>query len=109
MAKTHFLLEAAITIATKYHAGQKRKWGDPRLDYITHPMAAALIASKYTLTAGATEAMVCHDLIEDTKCTLREIETAAGFFAKVYVIELTNVKISGLSRADQKAADRERL
>jgi (p)ppGpp synthase/HD superfamily hydrolase len=77
--------EKAIEIATKAHAGQKRK--NSGEDYITHPLAVAKIAEKIFWDKFADRVdegvdiiakkiyivAVLHDVIEDTSVTFEEI------------------------------------
>jgi (p)ppGpp synthase/HD superfamily hydrolase len=65
------LLEKAIEIAVRAHAGQKGKDGSP---YILHPLRVM------TRLAGDEERMaaVLHDVVEDTEVTLEDLRTA-GF------------------------------
>jgi len=108
------LLERAITLATKYHAGQKRKWGDPPLDYVTHPLAVAVLMATWNkdetpYAKGALAAAVCHDVLEDTDCDKTELREAVGQYAARLVINLSNVKASGMNRAQRKRLDRDIL
>lgn len=78
--------EKAIEIATKAHAGQKRKGNGE--DYITHPLAVADIATHIFLQKFAEDynykkaleledkiyiVGVLHDVVEDSSTTLGEI------------------------------------
>jgi len=100
--------QRAKDFATRYHASidHKRKYtGEP---YITHPAAVV------ELVRGVphTEAMICaawlHDTVEDTPCTLGEIERVFGFEVAALVEMLTDVsKPSDGKRAVRKAIDRE--
>jgi GTP pyrophosphokinase len=65
----------ALKIATKAHAGQKRKSGE---DYIIHPMAAAVILGQIFPDAATIAATLLHDVPEDTKVTLEEIRQQFG-------------------------------
>jgi len=108
------LLERAIALATKHHAGQKRKWGDPPADYLTHPLAVAVLVAEWdedtsVYAKGALAAAVCHDVIEDTDCTKTELREAVGQYTARLVLNLSDVKASGRNRAQQKALDRDRL
>ena len=104
------LLERAIALATHHHAGQKRKWGDPPADYLTHPLAVAVLVSSWRgAETGVMAAAVCHDLLEDTACDMMELYNAIGSYSGRLVLNLTNVKLPNLSRAEQKTIDRLRL
>lgn len=112
------IIQAAIALATKYHAGQFRKWGESNVPYIVHPLRVAAMASGYLGdTCGGDEGIgmagiagsVCHDLIEDTLCTPEIIEHECGWGVRAVVVLLTNNKDMTKSRAERKADERERL
>lgn len=54
------------------HGEQKRKYTG--LPYWTHLLSVAEIVSEYKSVLGV-EIALCHDLIEDTKCTREELDT----------------------------------
>jgi (p)ppGpp synthase/HD superfamily hydrolase len=99
--------ERAKDFATRYHASidHRRKYtGEP---YITHPAAVVELVR----SVPHTEAMICaawlHDTVEDTPCTLDEIERVFGFEVSALVEMLTDVsKPSDGNRAARKARDR---
>ena len=64
-------IQHAIEVATKAHAGQKRRSGEP---YITHPLAVAAFLIDWGLDSDSVVAGVLHDTVEDTPLTLPEIE-----------------------------------
>ena len=64
-------VEAARTLATRLHAGQLDKAGNP---YITHPMRVAARLE----TPEAQVVGWLHDTVEDTPITLRDIEATFG-------------------------------
>jgi len=78
----------AYAFAHKAHNGQKRWDGS---EYINHPQSVVEILQNWGIE---DENILCagmlHDVVEDTKITLEEID--AGFGSKVagYVRELTN-------------------
>jgi GTP diphosphokinase / guanosine-3',5'-bis(diphosphate) 3'-diphosphatase len=61
------LLEKAILIATKAHAGQRDKGGQA---YILHPLA---VMSRVSSTDAKIVALL-HDVIEDTPVTIESLE-----------------------------------
>ena len=98
----------AKEFATIYHASidQRRKYTNE--PYINHPAAVA----KLVRSVPHTEAMLCaawlHDVVEDTHCTIDEIERVFGFEVAAMVEMLTDVsKPSDGNRAVRKAIDRE--
>ncbi len=66
---------AAHEFSAKAHEGQERLSGDP---YITHPVAVAKILAGLHLDAGSIKAALLHDVLEDTPCTLRDVEKEFG-------------------------------
>jgi len=68
-------LEHAIDYATKAHAGQKRKSGDP---YITHPIAVAATLVEWNMDIDTILAGILHDTVEDTEIELTDIENLFG-------------------------------
>jgi len=66
MSNNMRLLEKAIVIATNAHMGQFDKAGAP---YILHPLRVMMRMS----TIESKIVAVCHDLIEDTYITLKDL------------------------------------
>src|SRR5580692_8505950 len=69
------LVERAVEVATAAHAGQTRLSGEP---YVSHSVAVATILAELGLDTTAVTAGVLHDVVEDTKVTLEEIESQFG-------------------------------
>ncbi len=69
------LLERALAFARDAHTGQKRKSGE---DYATHPLEAAIILGKIFPDTTTIVATLLHDIPEDTKVTLEEVEKKFG-------------------------------
>ena len=57
------------------HAGQTRRSGE---EYIMHPVSVACIAAKLHLDGPSIQAALLHDVVEDTKSTLVEIQDKFG-------------------------------
>lgn len=70
--------EKAVEIAARLHAGQKDLDGKPVL---LHPLSVALMGK----TEEEQIAGVLHDVIEDTSCSLHELETL-GVDAEVIAV-----------------------
>ena len=75
------LLEQAISIATQAHAGQVRKDGSP---YILHPLHVMLQMESEVEQITA----VLHDVVEDTRVSLAELEAQGMPPAALEAIEL---------------------
>lgn len=70
------MIEEAILFALEKHKGQRRK-GD-KLPYIVHPMEVMSIIKELTKDENILVAGILHDTVEDTDCTLEEIEQRFG-------------------------------
>jgi (p)ppGpp synthase/HD superfamily hydrolase len=115
------LVFKAARVAAHAHRNQYRKWPNAMglLDpYITHPakVASALMIGQDDLQRvmyGSFEDMVAaawlHDVVEDTEITHFYLEQMFPRGVTDLVKGMTNVKVPGLSRDEQKAADRRRL
>ena len=69
------LVELAFGFAREAHAGQKRLTGE---DYIFHPLATAQTLADLKLSMPILIAALLHDVPEDTKVPLAEIEKNFG-------------------------------
>ncbi len=69
------VVERAFETASKAHAGQKRKSGDP---YITHPVAVASILAELGMTPPTLAAALLHDTVEDTDYRLETLRADFG-------------------------------
>lgn len=58
----------ALKVASKAHRDQMRKGTD--IPYISHPVAVAMIISKYTTDENTIIAGILHDILEDVKPTV---------------------------------------
>lgn len=102
------LEQRARAFASLKHAevGQLRKYtGEP---YINHPKAVAELVRSVPHTEEMIAAAWLHDTVEDTNCTLDEIDNLFGFEVAALVEMLTDVsKPEDGNRATRKAIDRE--
>ena len=69
------LIKSAYDLAWRAHRGQKRESGEP---YIQHPLGVALMLTKMNLDIETVAAALLHDVVEDTPCTIGEIEKQFG-------------------------------
>ncbi|MFA7653765.1 MAG: RelA/SpoT family protein [Candidatus Magasanikbacteria bacterium] len=69
------LVRSAYDFAFQAHTGQTRKSGEL---YINHPLAAAHILTTMRIEPSIIAAALLHDVPEDTKITLEEIEKKFG-------------------------------
>lgn len=105
------LEERAKLFATAAHAavGQTRKYtGEP---YILHPMAVAdLVRGVRAVTDEMLAAAWLHDVVEDTKVTIEQIDAEFGADVAELVGWLTDVsRPEDGNRTTRKALDREHL
>jgi GTP pyrophosphokinase len=88
------LIRKAFDLAVEAHSTQRRKTGEP---YIYHPIAVAkIVAKEIGLGAISIAAALLHDVVEDTKYTVEDIEQMFGKTIARIVSGLT--KISRLNK-----------
>ena len=91
------MVEKAYDLANQCHAGQYRDSGEP---YITHPLNVAYILASMHLDIDTICAALLHDVVEDTPCTLDEIENEFNKTIRTLVDGVT--KISNISFSSPK-------
>ena len=97
------IIDNAIELATKHHAGQLRKYNT--LPYFVHLEEVATLYSLFNLEDFEDEAIAAcylHDTLEDTKCTKDEIIEACGTLTLSMVLALTDVTDPTKNRATRK-------
>lgn len=82
------LLLRAMKFAIMAHQGQKRKVGD-NVEYINHPINVANLLSKQTKNRKLIAAAYLHDVVEDTKYSIDDIENYFGIEVANYVNQVT--------------------
>ena len=88
------MIRLALDTAVDAHKDQRRKSGKP---YILHPIAVAkIVANDIGLGAPSIAAALLHDVVEDTKYTIDDIESIHGAQIAKIVDGLT--KISSLKK-----------
>lgn len=96
------LIEKAYSTASKAHANQVRKSGEP---YIIHPLSVAIILADLEMDKETIAAGLLHDVVEDTIMTTEEIETAFGSDVALLVdgvTKLENIPLSSGSETDAR-------
>ena len=68
-------VEEAFDFARREHGDQRRKSGEL---FFTHPLTVAYYLAQYHLDAPALSAALLHDVAEDTRVSIGEIETHFG-------------------------------
>jgi GTP pyrophosphokinase len=92
------MVELAYDFANEAHRGQKRVDGS---DYISHPLATAQKLAEMKLNAPIIIAGLLHDVPEETKVTLKEIEKNFGQDVASMVEGITKlgkIKYRGIER-----------
>ena len=95
------LIHKALDVIKKYHAGVKRKSGEP---FFTHPIAVALILLGYCQDQDALIAALLHDTVEDTSLSITHVEAMFGKEVAFIVSKVTNLedKIRRVSLTDHE-------
>ena len=99
--------QPALTYATAAHAavGQRRKYTHE--PYIVHPIRVANTVDSYGGTDDMISAAYLHDVVEDTRITIEDINDMFGSVIAVIVDGLTDVsKSEDGNRAVRKELDR---
>lgn len=94
----------AFMFAEKAHKGQARRSGEP---YITHPYQVAKLLFEMGMSSQMVAAGFLHDVVEDTKVGLKEIEQQFGTEVAKLVEGVTNlgkIDFSAYSKEELQAA-----
>lgn len=70
------LIDKAIVLAAKAHAGQTRKLTD--IPYVTHPFSVGMLLQKEMCSDEVIAAGILHDTVEDTDVTYEELTELFG-------------------------------
>ena len=92
------IIKESLIIAYNAHDGQLRKSGEP---YIYHPLGVAkIVGHDIGLDCDSIAAAILHDVVEDTKVTIKDINKVLGKNIGKIVDGLT--KISIISKKKEK-------
>ncbi|MFO8025316.1 GTP diphosphokinase [Thiohalophilus sp.] len=69
------LIRRAAALSREAHEGQQRASGEP---YFMHSLAVAQILTELNLDANSISAAMLHDVVEDTRFTLEDIQSEFG-------------------------------
>ena len=69
------VLRRAFEYAAWRHAGQRRKSGEP---YILHPIEVAILLAEQQMDSVCLQTALLHDVVEDTKAKLEEVQKSFG-------------------------------
>ena len=93
------MVEKAYKLAEEYHAGQFRDSGEP---YIIHPLNVAFILASMHLDIDTICAGLLHDVVEDTSCTLDDIEREFNKTIRLLVDGVTKISNIPFSTPEEK-------
>ena len=93
-------IKKAYEYAKMKHAGQYRESGE---EYITHPLAVAIILANLNADTDTICAGLLHDVIEDTNTTQKDIAAEFGSSVATLVMGVTN--LTKLSISDKNSLD----
>jgi guanosine-3',5'-bis(diphosphate) 3'-pyrophosphohydrolase len=94
-------VQRAYSFAEESHRGQKRLSGE---DFIEHPVAVATILADLGMDLTTLQAALLHDVVEDTKLSLGQVEEEFGNQVAAIVDGLTKLdKIKFRSREQEQA------
>ncbi|AFM01322.1 MULTISPECIES: bifunctional (p)ppGpp synthetase/guanosine-3',5'-bis(diphosphate) 3'-pyrophosphohydrolase [Desulfitobacterium] len=82
------LVEKAYSFAEEAHRGQLRNSGE---EYIQHPLEVAKILSELEMDEATIAAAFLHDVVEDTKYTIEDIEREFGSQVAILVDGVTKL------------------
>ena len=92
---------SAYELAEKFHHDQKRESGEP---YISHPLAVSYILLELGMDTDTICAALLHDVVEDTECTLEELQKRFGTDVAMLANGVTKLKkVETFTKDEQKA------
>lgn len=83
-------MENAVSFCIEAHQNQYRKSGEP---YVVHPILVAAITAHYSNDSSMVIAALLHDVVEDTRFSLQELETLFGNDVATIVDGLTKITV----------------
>lgn len=96
------LIKRAFEYCVTMHAGQKR-WTNE--EYYIHPLSVAKIIISMGLDSKSVAACLLHDVVEDTKATLDDIEELFGGEVALLVDGVTKIGKISISSKEQEQAE----
>ncbi|HIC92406.1 MAG TPA: bifunctional (p)ppGpp synthetase/guanosine-3',5'-bis(diphosphate) 3'-pyrophosphohydrolase [Syntrophaceae bacterium] len=95
------LIEKAYIFSAKVHEGQVRLSGEP---YLSHPLEVANVLANMRLDIVTIASGLLHDVLEDTKATVDEVQELFGKEVATIVGGVTKIsKMSFLDREERHA------
>ncbi|MCB9419290.1 MAG: bifunctional (p)ppGpp synthetase/guanosine-3',5'-bis(diphosphate) 3'-pyrophosphohydrolase [Ardenticatenaceae bacterium] len=99
-------IQNAFTLARREHGEQRRKSGEL---FFIHPLTVAYYLSQYHLDASALVAALLHDVAEDTRVAIEEIEEEFGSEVAMLVDSVTKLKDVSLGIAQNRRLTRKEI
>lgn len=99
-------VEVALDFARREHGPQRRKSGEL---FFNHPVTVATYLAEYRLDADALIAALLHDIAEDTRVSIEEIESRFGTHVARLVNGVTKLKEVTRGVAQEKRRSDEEL
>ena len=99
------IIDRAYIFSARVHAGQLRLSGEP---YLSHPLEVANIIAEMKLDPVSIAAGLLHDVVEDTHCTIEEIEKTFGREVTHIVSGVTKISALPFSSDQHRQAENTR-
>ncbi|MFP3873658.1 MAG: GTP diphosphokinase [Thiohalophilus sp.] len=99
-------IRQAAALSRQAHEGQSRASGEP---YFMHSLAVAQILTELNLDANSISAAILHDVVEDTRFTLDELQTRFGEDVAHLVDGVTKMDIIATLRGGDLQEQKEHL
>lgn len=99
-------IQEAYTLARREHGDQRRRSGEL---FFTHPLTVAMYLAQYHLDAPALVAALLHDVAEDTRVSVEEIEAQFGGEVARLVDSVTKLKNVSLGVARNRQLSRKEI
>ena len=95
-------IEQAYRLAEEKHQDQKRSSGEP---YIIHPLSVAAILVGLGMDSESVMAGLLHDVVEDTDCTIEEIQKTFGKEVALLIDGVTKLTMIPYSSREEQQAE----
>lgn len=99
-------IRQAAALSRQAHEGQSRASGEP---YFMHSLAVAQILTELNLDASSISAAILHDVVEDTRFTLEELQARFGEDVAHLVDGVTKMDIIATLRGGDLQEQKEHL
>ncbi|MDZ7804572.1 GTP diphosphokinase [Thiohalophilus sp.] len=100
------LIRRAAALSREAHEGQQRASGEP---YFMHSLAVAQILTELNLDANSISAAMLHDVVEDTRFTLEDLQGQFGEDVAHLVDGVTKMDIIATLRGEDPQQQKEHL